>query len=188
MQLTWKGETIETQMTDSEARSIAILNPSKFAQDIVSKKDLTVGQRFWLHKLAIESRKPKSDVKIDGLGVVIAGLMAKAGEKLKQPKILILGTGGELKLYIGSSGAINIYVVDGDYVGRITDNTFRPRRECPDWVQPALQKFANNPAAEAANYGRVTGRCCFCCQGLTTEESVALGYGPVCGRRYGFIR
>ena len=33
--------------------------------------------------------------------------------------------------------------------------------------------------------GRTVGTCCFCLAGLSTPESVAAGYGPVCAERFG---
>lgn len=38
--------------------------------------------------------------------------------------------------------------------------------------------------AEAAAYGRRTGRCCVCGRTLTNETSVQAGIGPVCSRRF----
>jgi hypothetical protein len=46
--------------------------------------------------------------------------------------------------------------------------------------------FLNDCPQEAAkNYGRLTGRCCFCQLPLTRSESIAAGYGPVCAGNYG---
>jgi len=48
-----------------------------------------------------------------------------------------------------------------------------------------LAVFAAMKAAKvAADYGRWTNKCCFCSQGLKDGRSVALGYGPVCAKRW----
>ncbi len=190
MKLTWKEQTIETDMTDAEARSVAMLNPSKFAQDIVAKDSLSAGQRFWLHKLAIEHKQPKQPTQIEGLAQVITEMFKNAGEKLKRPNIRLLGSEGvEIRIYPSSTtpDAINVYSA-GEYVGRILGGEWRPKSSCPDWVEPALKRFAANPAHAAKEYGRVLGRCCFCSKALETNESVLLGFGPVCGKRYGLIK
>lgn len=38
---------------------------------------------------------------------------------------------------------------------------------------------------QAAEFGRLYGICCFCSADLTDERSIAVGYGPVCGRNNG---
>ena len=36
---------------------------------------------------------------------------------------------------------------------------------------------------EAADFGHIYGSCCICSRELTDELSIALGIGPVCGKR-----
>jgi hypothetical protein len=40
-------------------------------------------------------------------------------------------------------------------------------------------------AAQAAAFGKLVGRCCFCSHAIDTPESTAVGYGPVCASKYG---
>ena len=40
-------------------------------------------------------------------------------------------------------------------------------------------------AEEAAAFGRLAGRCCFCSFPIDTPESTLVGYGPVCATKYG---
>jgi hypothetical protein len=40
-------------------------------------------------------------------------------------------------------------------------------------------------AAEAARFGEMVGRCCFCSHKIDTPESVDAGYGPTCASKYG---
>lgn len=54
---------------------------------------------------------------------------------------------------------------------------------------PGLIKKLNastlTTAAQAAAFGRLVGRCCFCSHAIDTPESTAVGYGPVCASKYG---
>lgn len=40
-------------------------------------------------------------------------------------------------------------------------------------------------AEQAATFGHTFHRCVFCCRDLTTAESTAVGYGPVCAKQHG---
>ena len=51
-------------------------------------------------------------------------------------------------------------------------------------IGDALVRWARDPVGVAAEHGRMTGACCFCRRTLTTDESLAVGYGPVCATRY----
>lgn len=48
-----------------------------------------------------------------------------------------------------------------------------------------LAKLAAEPAKVAAEFGHVTGHCCFCSLKLTDERSVAVGYGKICAGKFG---
>lgn len=77
-----------------------------------------------------------------------------------------------------------------DWLGRILlDGTFQPSRQITALQLPAiterLRAFSADPAGIAAEHGRLTGRCCFCNRALEDERSTAVGYGPVCARRFG---
>lgn len=61
---------------------------------------------------------------------------------------------------------------------------FQRGQDCSDAVIEHLKRFAADPATFAAEYGRLTGYCCFCHLTLKSERSVAVGYGPVCARNY----
>lgn len=61
-----------------------------------------------------------------------------------------------------------------------------PKHRLPDDPAGAITiSLAENPAKVAADYGRLSGRCCFCKIELTDEKSIAVGYGPQCARSYG---
>lgn len=50
-----------------------------------------------------------------------------------------------------------------------------------------LKAFAKDPATFAAQYGKRTGKCCFCDIRLTDDRdgsSVEVGYGPICAKKW----
>ena len=48
-----------------------------------------------------------------------------------------------------------------------------------------LAQLATQPAQLAAKHGKLTGHCCFCNSELSDEKSTAVGYCPVCAKRWG---
>jgi hypothetical protein len=47
-----------------------------------------------------------------------------------------------------------------------------------------LREDTLTTAAQAAAFGKLVGRCCFCSHAIDTPESTAVGYGPVCATKY----
>ena len=194
----WKGDVITVTMADSVAAvTVKTKVKSEFAHKLVTAhRDgvLSTGQRFWLHKLANEvMEQEKNSVQIGGLFESLQVMLTKAGERLKSPQIRMLGPDGqELKLYPAKENSswkgYSFIYCDGVCTGMIdTTGQFRPKKDCPVWVADTLEKFARVPIPTAQEYGRLTGRCCFCYRPLSDETSVTLGYGPICGKNYGLI-
>lgn len=202
-QLTSKGVTIETPLTDLHALNLCSALSDKFPRDLAEKAKhgpLSESQLFWVHKLAIESLKKKLEIKQDVGGKVLVEifrLLGLGGEKLKLPTIRLTDPTeiGEIKLYKTGDrskypGSIQVKV-DDLWVGRIEalplidSAQFVKAFGCPNWVEFALLNFASDPIKVAAEYGKLTGRCCFCGRGLDDERSTAAGYGPVCAKHYG---
>ena len=52
-------------------------------------------------------------------------------------------------------------------------------------MEPHLKAFAADPETVAAQYGSLTGNCCFCGRKLTDDRSTNVGYGPVCADKFG---
>ena len=88
-------------------------------------------------------------------------------------------------------GAIQVIAPGNNWVGCIKrDGSGYPSREVAfssaardAWA--GVADFSNDPAGVAAAYGQTSSRCCFCATEITTEESLAVGYGPICAGRYG---
>jgi len=122
------------------------------------------------------------------LAPVVAFLSGARERGLKSPRVRFAAPGaGELALSLAPLTGKNpgaVYVkVRGEYAGKVTaDGT--AYGIAPELVD-ALRTIAADPAAAGAAYGRLTGQCSFCTQGLTDEGSIEVGYGPVCAKRYG---
>lgn len=118
-------------------------------------------------------------------------LEAAKARGLKYPKVRFLAPGGgELRLSVAGPtskypGSVQVVVRDA-WVGRIDAQGVVTRGIAVDeLLLAALRHIAENPAAAAAAYGALMGRCTFCNLALTDEGSVEVGYGPICAQRYG---
>jgi hypothetical protein len=173
-----------------------------FAESLLSSastRGLTDKQRPWVDKLVRRATTPPVEIgKIDGL----ADFMAQAGARAKIVLQVTPAEGDPLAIRLAIAGARSsepgsITVTSTDrgfdarrFYGRVSrDGTFRPGRDAEPATETAivaaLGALARDPAGTAAAYGQLTGECCFCAIALTTKESVAVGYGPICAKRYG---
>lgn len=178
----------------------------KFATDLIASTRQhgdTDKRLHWLAELLQRAQQPhqapaKVEVAIGSFKGVYA-LFAAAAGKLKRPKIrLQLADGGQLVLYKASTqsaepGVINVTdgrpYPDNKWYGRVRENgtwlrTNKPLPELGE-VEALLKKLGEHPAETASEYGRLTGRCCFCDRKLEDEKSTAVGFGPVCADNFG---
>lgn len=173
-----------------------------FAQSLLDWADggktLSDKQSYWVGKLTERaSQPPKQAAKIGDLSRLIA-IFETAAKHLKHPAIVlgIEGIAKHIRLSVAGQkakvpGSINVATAEsfgeGTWFGRITrEGEFQPSREpTPTSLIPALQRFACDPAGEAAKHGKLTGACCFCNRKLEDERSTAVGYGPICAGHYG---
>ena len=199
---TSKGETFESPYTDEQAAKVlAVAGKGDFAKDLVaafSRGRITLRQRSWLHKLAVDAGTPKPQAKQEptcfGLTGVVT-LLYRAAAHLKFPKLTLDRDGQLLRLSIAgpkSKYAGSIMVTDGKvfpnniWFGTIAeDGSFTPSRSATTFVIDSLVQLNADPAGFARRYGKDTGSCCFCSRELSTPESLAVGYGPVCAEHYG---
>lgn len=98
-----------------------------------------------------------------------------AGEQSRTPGYLMLTDGGPF-------GA-------NRYFGRISPSgALELGRDAPpvrDALVDLLVHLASDPAKVAADFGHLTGNCCFCNKKLTDDRSVAVGYGQTCAKKFG---
>lgn len=162
------------------------------------------GQMEWVEKLLAramgEEKKPEA-VKVEvGSFSAVYALFAKAKEALKWPKISLSAGTYPVQLSLAGPkskvpGVINV-TDGGDYgnnkfYGRVDKEGlwtkgFKPYPES-DMVETLLKRLSDDPAGTAQEYGKLTGRCCFCERKLSDERSTAAGFGPVCAQKFGLF-
>jgi hypothetical protein len=75
--------------------------------------------------------------------------------------------------------------LNNPYFGRVDQNgTIIAGRDLTPAVESLLEEFAANPVEVAQRYGALTGNCMFCDKKLDDATSVAVGYGPVCAKKW----
>jgi len=211
---TSKGDEVQVALTDAEARQILRAEierrfttgrpASNFVVSITErfeqKGNWSSGQRPWAHKIANEIKDRTDNPPERKLSTEVfpelVDMMQSAADKLKHPRIVVQLDAGTIRLSVAGEraqvpGSVNV-TSDGAYedrtwYGRIhLDGRFeQSRRGAPDWIIGALAEFNENPAEAASLQGQRYGSCCFCRRELTTNESLAVGYGPICADHYG---
>lgn len=183
-------------MTDSRNAEIAArLRPvsrwNDFAREILA--DLDRGRLVNANRmLAAERMMDKLDAsrvedKPVDLSPIRAMFEAAVASGLKRPSYRALG----LKITLAPATGVNagaLYVVTENhdtYQGKIVGNVFKTIPSFGDkTVYDRLLQIAKNPLQIAIEYGRETGRCACCGKELTNTESIELGIGPVCKKRW----
>jgi len=132
------------------------------------------------------------------LSAVYAFLQA-AREHLKYPKLMLAMGDHTLKVYLSGSmskhpNTVNL-VTNNEYgemdvwLGRVFETgEWQHWNKNPELHKEAaqlLERLAVDPAAVAAESGRLSGNCCMCNRALKDERSTDVGYGPTCAKRWG---
>lgn len=133
---------------------------------------------------------------LDGDVMEIQNLFFLAKKRLEYPKVrLQTSTGRDILVSIAgerSRHAGQVMISDdlpwGEpgraYYGRIDNRGNWYGEDIPEDVDTVIKALAANPAQTAAEYGRLTGNCCFCHRKLSDERSTAMGYGRICADHY----
>lgn len=213
--LRWRDDVLSSALTDAEAAAACERIPADhhshdYTQSLIADLrhfgSLFEGKRFWLHchaqqQVEREARAASpAAVAIPASATAhlprIAAFLTPVSRKLKSgarvtfesgPLTVSIARAGERSRHPGSFYVRGLTGFGGDgYFGRITpEGHFLPSASCPYEVLALLDEFEANPAEYCAAYGRRTGNCCFCAARLNDPVSMGLGYGPVCGPKYG---
>lgn len=178
-------------------------NDREFARSLIASVEKrgipSDKQSLWLDKLLARATTPpveREKVAVGSFSAMVA-LFDKAAAKLQRPALVIDIAGQPIKLSVAgpnakAPGTINVATDspfgEGSWFGRILrDGQFEgsPREPTPPALIEGLQRFAADPAGVAAEYGRMTGRCCFCKIKLKDGRSTEVGYGQTCATNYG---
>ncbi len=136
----------------------------------------------------------------DGNYKAIVEFMANV--PLQYPKLRMAFEGTAIRLSRAGkaskyAGAVNVTAEDETWndrdgrmerrwLGRIElDGKLTAGKGMTNVIIGMLDALALNPAEVAAAYGKLTSRCCFCGKELSTDESLAVGYGPDCADHFG---
>lgn len=170
--------------------------PISLLRQFDQRGSLSEKQWYWVERLA----RPQQQEQLPSFSGVLQ-LFGKAMVNLKHPKIrlafgdnrdpLCLALAGPRSRYTGSIMLTDGSGYGGTYYGRVSpegvavlnDRTLTPNAK--QELVRVLTALAERPAEVAAEYGRLTGNCCFCMRALSDERSTAVGYGPTCATNYG---
>jgi hypothetical protein len=175
---------------------------AEFARKLVSaygNGKLTFNMAQWVPRLlerVAQAAVPNAVISVKG---VVALLNHAKSSGLKFPKLwLQLPDGSPLRITIAGDKSKTpgfVMLTDGGgfgvgkYFGKISQagelmlgkDGFAVR----DALTELLTRLAADPAKVAAEFGHLTGHCCFCSLRLNDERSVSVGYGPVCADKFG---
>ena len=182
---------------DAQFASSMLANAARYSGNFTAK------QEHWINILIERASNPASvapereKVCLGSFSDMVT-LFDKGKSRLKSPRIRLNVEGeGEIELSMASDrarypGTINVTTPGGyganTWFGRVLrDGHFEisPCNQPSTSLLAMLTAFAVNPAKVAAEYGRKTGRCCFCSRKLTDKRSVHVGYGATCAGNFG---
>lgn len=154
---------------------------------------LTEGQLAACHKCIAGRDKARAAAvaRVENAPVIDLTKLSLAFESakasgLKRIKVRFAGLEvTEAKATSANAGALYVKA-DGEYVGKITSGRFICTRECGDVTKDRVIATMADPRAAAIAYGRETGSCSCCGRELSNPESIALGIGPICARKFGW--
>ena len=169
----------------------------EFASSLVTqgkRRGLSERQWFWVIKLA-RALAGTDTASVGGFSGVYS-MFEKAASHLTYPKIhLHTAAGRTLKIYVSGArsrmpGVVNVVdSSDNTWYGRVHADGKWEKGNISDEalgdVSALLSALAKEPERVAAEYGKLTGHCCFCSRSLKDDRSTDVGYGPVCASRYG---
>jgi len=158
------------------------------------KRDLSEKQWFWVTKLVNDVTAPPKSVELPFVGPrdALDALFDKAKKNLKFPSFTLdCPEVGSVEFYRCSSTAMkpNSIAVGQQKkrLGWIVGDRFEWKQgvtESPKLIR-FVQVLLNNPVKTVADFGKMSGRCCFCNRVLSDPQSTAAGYGKRCAEVWG---
>jgi Family of unknown function (DUF6011) len=163
-------------------------------------RGLSIKQAEWVDKLVARFTAPAATpVAVGSMSGVVQLLGRAKAAGLKFPKLwLQFPDGRPLRITVAGERSRTpgfLMLSDGEsfgsnlYFGRISpDGRLEIGRDgfaVQAQLVALLERLAADPAGVAAEFGHLTGHCCFCSLALKDERSVAVGYGPTCAQKFG---
>jgi hypothetical protein len=130
-----------------------------------------------------------ADAEISGAGFarLVSAFAAAKSAGLKYPKLTIgdyvFSPAGE-RSKVENHGHIFVKSC-GNYIGKISpEGQFFGTRDATAEHKAKITEIGADPLAAAVLHGKQTGRCACCSRELENEESVQLGIGPICRKKW----
>lgn len=193
---TYSDEQLAVKLTEWERgfiKDVAVRQEKPSFEGFTDKQSMYVTRI--LQKLSGEFKEPEPVVVV-GLNKIV-DMMHFAMVSMKFPKVRFTLDGVTIQLSVAGRSSKNfgaINVTDGRPFGQnqfygciLTNGIWSPSPTTPKKVVDFISELAQDPQAGASKYGKLTQHCCFCQSGLTDPKSLAVGYGPVCAKRYGMV-
>ena len=150
----------------------------------LSEKQISSAQRM-IDKMATNRRIRESKIKTVDTTKIDELFSTAKSNGLKRPNFYV----GDLRLSLAGERSKNfgsIYVQhSGEYMGKITNNTFYPLSSTPQSSIDLLVEIAQDPKQSAIKHGKMSNHCSMCNKELTDDHSIAVGYGKVCASNWG---
>lgn len=172
---------------------------SNFAASLLAKLakygELTAGQLAAVERCAAEDaeraqaqavRKPDAEVAGAGFDRMLAAFASAKASGLKNPKFHVGDyVFNPAKAESTNAGCIYVKAL-GTYVGKITPTgAYFASRDARPEDKTEVARVGADPLAAAVLHGKQTGRCSCCGRELENAESVELGIGPICRKKWG---
>lgn len=147
-------------------------SPTIVYEDEVSHKIKGHAKIFEMFgKAALKVNNPKITAKHQGMQIQLK----PTGPKSKTPGAILIDDG----VSYATSKWYGYLFSDGEFIA--ASNITALEVAC---VVGFLKNLAFDPSAYLGQKGKAQGSCCFCKKTLTADESLEVGYGPVCASNY----
>ena len=150
----------------------------------LSDKQISSAQRM-IDKMATNRKIRESKIKTVDTTKIDELFATAQSNGLKRPNFYV----GDLRLSLAGERSKNfgsIYVQhSGEYMGKITSNTFYPLSSTPQSSIDLLVEIAEDPKQSAIEHGKMSNHCSMCNKELTDDHSIEVGYGKVCASNWG---
>lgn len=167
-------------------------------------RGLSLKQEAWVDKLVARFTAPPAPkqeaLQVGSMAGVVQLLERARSNGLKFPKLwLRIGPDNQdLRITIAgekSKTPGHVVLTDGEkfgqnkFFGKISpDGNLALGRDGQDYrtaLIDVLTRLSTDPVKVAAEFGHLTGHCCFCSLTLTDERSTHVGYGRRCAEKFG---
>jgi len=175
-------------MTTNEIISqLKLLSGNSFAMSLLEQyqRKGSLSQKQWeaAERMIVKRNAPKPTIDVSAIEKMFAVALANG---LKRPGFIC----GDIKLSLAIAPSVNagaIYVKDrGEYAGKIVNGAFSQVGMTRSDLAELIGTIAADPFGNAIAHGKETGQCACCGRTLSDPESVALGIGPICAKKWGF--